>query len=262
MPYAVPAGYFVRLPEVVMCRLELYGSALHLEGRKIANGYFVPSGYFDRFAESVLCRIELEGSMLGGENGKVGHPFTVPAGYFPSSEEGVVSTDRESNRVAGSGHTATPFEVPVGYFERFFDHLSEGVYADDPKLLLPRNAPFAVPDGYFDSLPGQMAAAVRVVAGNGKRVPLLGMRLWKVAGVAAAVAAVVVAVFIARPGVQAANSPDSVLGSVSGKEISEYASQNYLDLEQTANATDNSALRFDSRDIIKYLNETGWEGTD
>ena len=262
MPYVVPAGYFVRLPHTVLGRLELLDSPAHPDCRKINHAFRVPEGYFDRFAESVMCRLELADSILGGESKKLGHPFILPTGYLDGAEYDAVPIVEELSGVGGNFHTPAPFEVPSGYFERFFDHLSEGVYAEDPKLLLSRNLPFSTPQGYFESLPHRMAAKVSAATGRAKRIPLPGIRMWKVAGVAAAVAAVVVAAFLLKQERMNTISPDAVLGSVSGTEISEYARQNYLDLDQTAAASYNSALRFDSRDIIKYLNETGWEGTD
>ncbi len=64
----------------------------------------------------------------------------------------------------GAASQQGPFAVPEGYFDSLAVDLAEGAVAaggEDRLLPYPKQSPFAVPDDYFEQLPQQLSAFAR-----------------------------------------------------------------------------------------------------
>lgn len=143
---------------------------------------------------------------------------------------------------------AMPYSVPDGYFEQLPGTIQAAVEMESQ---------FAVPAGYFDSFPEQMLA----VAKRADKKPILISLANRVRWVAAAVLIMCIGVgsymtFQNQP----AMSAERILSSVPASEIQEYLQgpERATD-EQTANHAIVNKLQVDSKEIVSYLNETGWE---
>lgn len=102
MPFTVPAGYFEKLPDLLLSRVKsledstVQEETAHLSPRlaqeRPANPYTVPAGYFENLPARIMARLEAENNLSAGEelaalspllSGlKKENPYTVPEGYF------------------------------------------------------------------------------------------------------------------------------------------------------------------------------------
>ena len=200
-----------------------------------------------------------------------GLPYDLPSGYFENNANVVLNLvhDVETGDPVLSLHgREMPFEVPGGYFEG----LAEQIVAQlpDPNLLSGKTemAELPVPMGYFDELPKKLiVAAKQGESSTGRRtIALPGMRQ-KIRIRIAVAAAVLVLLGVGtlrflRPVENTVYN--AALSDVTHNDISEFMRQNYpeTDMETAVNNVPTAALKFENGDIIRYLNDDGWDGAE
>ena len=159
-----------------------------------------------------------------------------------------------------------PFSLPADYFGQLSDNLLTIAFDDSelPKYLKTQN-PFTVPAGYFDSFAANMKAAA-VATDVPAAVPVtakpqtiaLSFRQVKWA------AAAILITFISFGGYMmftgGNGSTEKMLSSIPRTDINEYMRHTYdLNTEKIINHQDLDIQNVDSKDIVQYLDETGWD---
>ena len=185
-------------------------------------------------------------------------PYAVPMGYFENFEGSVknIINDLAEADVTPGWTKTLPYAVPQGYFEA----LPDEIVAKATMPVLPKAVPYNIPAGYFESLPQQMLRAAK--AADAKVIPLKRYNILK--SVKWAAAAILVlsiglgsyrAIFM-----QQISGTESMLSSVTNNEIQDYLQYNYrVDIDKIDNNNPVNNMNVDNKDIIQYLNETGWE---
>jgi hypothetical protein len=200
-------------------------------------------------------------------------PYSVPQGYFEHFAGSTLETIKELNQSApiSAWGKSLPYKVPVNYFEGLTGAIVAAAKAEEG-LSSPatKETPYKVPSGYFESLPEHMlrlAKAAEPAKKETKIIPLRRSYYLRTIKWAAA------AVFVAGIGLGSLRmylnngqikNPDQILASVSGNEIKDYLQHTYrVDIDKVVENSDISNIgEIDSKDIIQYLDETGWDATE
>jgi hypothetical protein len=196
-------------------------------------------------------------------------PYRVPAGYFEGLADEIQGTINELAipDVVPAWSKTMPQGLPAGYFENLAGNIMATVRAEEAANSWPNEMPMAVPAGYFESLPAKVLAAVKV-AEPVKKTPVVKPLkktyvIRNVRWAAAAILLICVSVggyvfFGGQP-----TMPEQMLASVPANEIHEYLQGAYrIDMDQVINNDNISNLQLDNKEIIEYLNETGWDAID
>lgn len=153
------------------------------------------------------------------------------------------------------GRVNLPYGVPAGYFSGLSQRMA-GLAALEGAGSLPAPAhPYLAPAGYFDQLPHAILARAKKTGRGGSAITFRQVRM---AAAAVLLLAVGLATFTAtQTGIR--QGGDGLLANVADKDIKAYlgaAAMQSHDL-QAASYVDNISVR--SEDIVKYLDETGWD---
>lgn len=149
-----------------------------------------------------------------------------------------------------------PYAVPEGYFAAFAAGVDELVAADD-NIIIGKSLPYNVPGNYFDSLPKQIAESVTKEKPKGIVISFRQLR-WA----AAAVLFIAIGLGSYNMFTGAGNvGKDGLLASVPDKDIREYLVYDHAGMVKTVNNDALEKIDLDRKEIIAYLDETGW-GTD
>ncbi len=217
------------------------------------------------------------GSYLADLNRSV--PFVIPEGYFNDNiaviMQGVGADDSDTDIPIFISRT-NPYLIPQGYFEGFAAKMLNQVLEVN-STLLPQHGvhTLAAPEGYFNQLPERVLAAAKADEKPAARVIPLGSTLWK--NLRWAAAAILIAGIgfggyqmtqsgPAKP-LPAAKSVEQRLAQIPETTISNYIQQNIDDfdgdmLSSFVANNENAPLTKDQltdKEIIDYLDETGWE---
>jgi hypothetical protein len=167
----------------------------------------------------------------------------------------------------------TPFVVPDNYFDNFGPGISATIKEIENERPLFAGgkliSPGAIPEGYFNSLPERMLEMARLkdtpkqktIAFNPKpaRKATFSVR-W------AAAAVIIITIGIGSYGFLFSTNEtgtDKLLSSVPNKEIHDYLENTYqLDVDKIVSSSTILTMPLDNKDIIKYLDETGWDVVD
>ena len=187
-------------------------------------------------------------------------PYHVPENYFSELGDNVRKTIKEMEAPEEKPWSATmPFSVPSSYFEQFADKI---VTAAKEAPHTGKALPFAAPPGYFEALPGQVLAAAKATENKkqSKLIPL-GRIAWYRQWAAAAVILFVIGLgsfgFFYN---QNAHTPEKMLATVPGADIQDYLQHTYrFDVDRIVTTNPVSNLPVDNKEIIEYLNESGWD---
>ncbi len=207
-------------------------------------------------------------SFLAGYSRKM--PYSAPAGYFSNFGAELTGTIEilDKPELMPLWGRALPYFVPGGYFEALTDHIVSMAVTSDAISNMPVGSSYNVPAGYFETLPGQMLLAAKAsdveVKTHAKLIPLRrrkGRSTIRWAAAAVMLMCIGLGSFEAfYSGAQP--SHEKMLSSVTSGDIHDYLQHTYrLDVDQIVSADINN-LQVDSKDIIQYLNETGWDQTE
>lgn len=190
-------------------------------------------------------------------------PYSVPEGYFTQLTNIITGEDIEwdENSFAPGGSKMMPYHVPGGYFEQLTANLVSAATAEG--TALPKVAPFTIPAGYFDQLPAQLLNAAK--ATDTPKAAPVRYNLFRSVQWAAA------AIFIMFIGIgayitffnQKTDSAEVLLAAVPNTDIHDYIIGDYrLDVDRIAGSDGINNLQLDKKEIIEYLNETGWDAIE
>ncbi|RYE23605.1 MAG: hypothetical protein EOP51_09985 [Sphingobacteriales bacterium] len=206
-------------------------------------------------------------------------PFTVPDGYFdriPAAMlQGVLAADSDMDITLSAART-NPYQVPQGYFDALSDSVLSLVLEEKELSFLPKASIIAVPEGYFDTLPQRMLAAAKAEEKPATKVIPLGNTLWKNLRWAAAAGLIAGIGFggyrMMRPNVAthvtATASVEQRLAQMPDATINHYIQQNIDDFDgdmiasvvvKNETKTPVTKDQLTNKEIIDYLDETGWE---
>ncbi len=196
-------------------------------------------------------------------------PFSVPDGYFAGFAESLSEIQKHLREpdpiVHGSKNMA--FSVPGGYFEKLTGDILNKVEAKAHVNADIKSMPLSVPAGYFEQLPRQILNSVKAADDKAptKIIALEKQPLYKKVQWAAA------AMFVLFIGLGAyitfvsdrGTNPEMMLASVSANEIDDYLEHTYrIDIDKVAGNTDINSLPLENKEIVQYLNETGWDNVE
>jgi hypothetical protein len=188
-------------------------------------------------------------------------PYSVPEGYFDRFASGLsdtISTINETEQVPAWGKTL-PYALPNGYFEGLTNEIVTVAKANH----LNSDNPLKVPDGYFETFPQQVLIAAKATDKEShviqvKRGFIVRSIKWAVAAVL--IVAIGFGAYISL--FDQGNADDRMLASVPDSEIHDYLQNTYslrMDVDRVVGNSDIGNLQLDSKEIIQYLNETGWD---
>lgn len=192
-------------------------------------------------------------------------PYTVPDGYFSQLAGNTLNAAHDlsipDNTPGWSKEM--PYHVPQGYFESLTSEL-----VTVAKLNATKETSLSVPEGYFEQLPGQILSAAKAAdsrTDTGKVIALPGRSIFRPVQLAAA------AVFILFVGIGSyitffsdrLVAPEAMLASVTNKDLHDYLQGTYrIDIDKIEGDNNINNLQLDNKEIIEYLNETGWDVVD
>jgi hypothetical protein len=184
-------------------------------------------------------------------------PYRVPERYFSLFGQQIaalVKDDEAGEQIMRIGK-AMPFSIPQGYFETLADNIVANASAETAQT---KAVPYELPQDYFNTLPSRVLQAAKGQDSAKTRTIPASKFVFRHIRLAAA------AVLLLCIGLGAYStlfntgyrSTHRLLGSVPQSEI-----EAYLETTDKNEGEDISArnLSFDSKDIVVYLNETGWE---
>jgi hypothetical protein len=250
MPYGIPAGYFDRLPALLVSRIAVRSSAFQ-----------VPTGYFEGFAGQVLARIkagstdisqpedtvEAELARLSITLSRIGRntPYQLPEGYFD-----------ELSPVLAVLRDKPVYQLPEGYFEEL-----------SPVLTILEDRPtYRVPANYFTDFPTGMLETVSKPVSTGKIIPMereggkvLKGHWWKYSS-AAAIAACFLLIFSWPQVGTNAGDPSFAdisqnLHKLSDQEIQAYLDNDHTILAEPVAGNSTATLDMNEGDVKSLLGE-------
>ena len=210
-------------------------------------------------ADDITEELNSMGSPLAGMPRAM--PYTLPNGYF---EQFTAHTNDLINDIttADEAHVwgkIMPFDVPQGYFETVATDMALIAMGDGIAAAMPKDMPLTVPIGYFDALPAKMLQTAK--ATESPKQQELSFRNIRWAAAAMVILSIGVAAYDFSG--QQQNAPDNILASVSSNDIHDYVQQSYrLDVDRIMSNTDINSMQVDNKEIVQYLNETGWDITE
>jgi hypothetical protein len=199
------------------------------------------------------------GSQLAGMSRAM--PYTLPDGYFEQFANNTASlvNDLTAADDAPVWGRTMPFEVPQGYFETAATDMAMMAMGENIAAALPKGIPLTAPAGYFDALPAKMLHAAK--ATELPKQQKLSFR--NIRWAAAAMVILSIGIGAYEFSNQQQNAPDNILASVSNNDIHDYLQQSYrLDVDRIMSNTDINNMQVDNKEIVQYLNETGWDITE
>jgi hypothetical protein len=163
-----------------------------------------------------------------------------------------------------------PYNTPDKYFEALTEKIIDTVTSEVITRDFPNIIPFSAPVRYFEDLPQQILMAAKGADAT-KQSPRI-IPIIKHVRVLQPIKWAIAALFIIGIGFgsykiylkEETNKSEQILASVSGNEIQDYLHSTYrLDVDRiVSNNNEISNIQVDNKDIIQYLNETGWDATE
>jgi hypothetical protein len=160
--------------------------------------------------------------------------------------------------LAGIGKSM-PYAAPTDYFDMLGQAVSEAVSGEEKAMISgmdDRQVPYSVPAGYFEQLPVRMLQKTSEQKPAGILIPFNRLR-WAAAAMFFIAIGLSMYTLLTGPGRGVEN--EVFLSSVADNEIKEYLAYND---EPEANKNINDSyldnIQLDAKDIISYLDETGW----
>jgi len=196
-------------------------------------------------------------------------PYKVPSGFFESfdnSLQDILNSLKENDHQADWGKTL-PYAIPNNYFEELTADVINKVAAEFPRNLA-KETPFHAPAGYFESLPEKMLEAVKAdeAGKKTKQIPLKPNYPFVPVRWAAAVVIFVcisMGAYMTFFANNHTNSSDKILASIPDSELQDYFQHTYrMDADMIVSNNEISNMPLENKDIIQYLNETGWDATE
>ncbi len=188
-------------------------------------------------------------------------PGNVPPGYFENFASGISATikEMETGEERHEWNKIMPYSVPSQYFSELTNNIVASAKLSDYQ----NDNAYSVPAGYFEQLPEQILVAAKAADPATKETRIIPLkprisiipRRWA--------AAAVILITIGLGGYMFFNSQsstDKILASVPANDIQDYLKNTYrLDVDRVVGGTEINNLHLENKDIIEYLNESGWD---
>lgn len=192
-------------------------------------------------------------------------PYSVPQGYFdqfPGTVHHTIKNISEPESVPAWGKSM-PHNVPGGYFNNLTADLVAAATSGNVAHGLPKEIPFSTPHGYFDALPAKMLLAAKASDAKRRTIPLANRHVFRQLRWAAA-ALLIIGIGMGSYNMFFRSNPDKtevMLAAVPANDIHEYLQHVYnkMDIDRVVSSTDINNLQLENKDIVQYLNETGWD---
>jgi len=211
--------------------------------------------------EEISEELSSMGSMLAGLPRRM--PYGVPKGYFEQFAGDTQATikDLYAPEVIPAWGKALPYSIPAGYFEGLNNTIVAAIAADEQMPELPKKTPYITPAGYFETLPEHILLAAKAADTSTKKISLKRRNiLLPVRWAAAAVLLITIGLGAYMVFDQPISTPDKILASVPNNEIQDYLQgADRVDVDRIVGNNEVSNMQLENRDIIEYLNETGWD---
>ena len=208
-------------------------------------------------------------SSLAGMSRKT--PYSIPFGYFESlgyEIHEMIKNSQQPDPAMDWGKQLL-YSVPPGYFEKLASEIISSSVITTASERSPAPMPFDIPSKYFESFPEKVLLAAKANEPAKKesgKIPLKQHNIFtRVRWAAAAIILICISsgsyiTFFNNN--QPANS-EKILASVPESDIQEYLQSTYLvDMNRVMTNNDISNMELDNKDIVQYLNETGWDATE
>ena len=214
----------------------------------------------------ISAELNSMGSSLADMSRKM--PYSVPADYFENltgNLQGAIKSQDEKDPVPAWIKGTLPYTVPESYFDQLAANITAAASADGLLSDTSREVPFTVPTGYFEALPAKILAAAKaddqvVKETTVKRTIEFRPGRWAAAAVLLICISAGSYITFFSPG---RPNPEKILASVPNNDIQDYLQIAYRpDADQVVSNTEISKIQLDNKDIIEYLNETGWDAVD
>ena len=192
-------------------------------------------------------------------------PYSVPVGYFESLPGEILNTTNEADLTPNWSKTHS-FSTPDGYFEGLTDNILSAVKAEHIVSVSSKENPYSVPAGYFETLPAQALHAAKkadTAAKKNKRISLGRNSFGQIRWAAAAVLLICISFGGYFTFFNPASNTENMLANVPNNEIQDYLQHTYIvDVSRIVNNEEINNIQVENKDIIQYLNETGWDMTE
>lgn len=190
-------------------------------------------------------------------------PYAVPEDYFTQLTNIITGEDIEWDEASfmPGGSKKMPYHVPAAYFDQLPASIVSAVAADISNLT--KNAPFEVPYGYFDQLPSQVLKAAKSTD-SAKAAPVKYNLFGRIQWAAAAILVLFIGIgaYITFSG-RYLQDNENILASLTNNEIHDYIQITYrMDIDKVIGDNEINNLQLDKKEIIEYLNETGWDSVE
>ena len=164
---------------------------------------------------------------------------------------------QQMGSILGEPVLTIPYVAPVGYFSTLPAEMLQAVKQD--AVTMPQTGlPYLVDNNYFSHLPGEMLIAAKKAEHKHTNISLPMFARVKMAIAAALVCIISFGGYITFMAVQSVN-PEQLLSRVDGKYIDDYLMHAYNLNATTLQNTEVSTLPVEDKDIVEYLDATGWE---
>lgn len=195
-------------------------------------------------------------------------PYSVPAGYFENLTGKLLETAAVSDAAdpAPGWSKAMPYHIPEEYFDELTNHIITAVKTENIRSVSSTGMPFDVPAGYFEHMPGKMLHAAKKTHPLPKQtthIPLGRNTFRQIRWAAAAVLLICIGFGGYMAFFMPSGNTENILASVPNNEIQDYLQHTYiLDVNRIISNEDVNNIQVDNKDIIQYLDETGWDITE
>lgn len=193
-------------------------------------------------------------------------PYSLPINYFDSLNDEITAAAKINDLLEPKQDWGykMPFEAPgAAYFEGLSTQILAKVETETEPEWSKTN-PFSVPQGYFESLPETIIAAIKSETPKAKkRIPL-----FRTVQLAASMALIIFAGFGVMKMNKATKITDksNIAASLSEADIANYVNENLDDFDTdliinslAANdSKSNAKIEISDAEIKAYLNESGW----
>jgi hypothetical protein len=213
--------------------------------------------------------LESMGSILAVMSRKM--PYTVPDNYMQDFSTNLINTISSISEIEldANRNKRMPYLAPHGYFDQFAASLMDAVSVETILAGLPKGGTYTVPTGYFDKLAAQLLAVAKNAEPVKKETKQLSLRpktlfvptRWAAAAVM--LICITLGSYITFFSPSKSGVPEKMLAAVPSTDIRDYFQRTYrLDPADIVGSTDLNNIQLDKKDIVRYLNENGWDVMD
>jgi hypothetical protein len=222
-------------------------------------------------AEEIRDELAALGSVLADQPRRL--PYAVPEGYFGQLESNLRTVLQYERDPQPGWPRLMPYQMPEAYFETLPEQVLALAKDSVPAAIPAAKTPFGTPEGYFEQLPQQLMERIRTMEPQEQPatrvIPLRRRQLVRTVQLAAAALLLAVAgIWMFRQTLPQQTGVEQQLAALSKDTIRDYLVAHVDELEAdelitlapaTMGFPSGDGLPASREDIIRYLDETGWD---